>query len=68
MRTVVENNKGLDRPYLPPESVVYHTERNFKPKRSCFYDFGAKSSIEFSGFDDNKEDRFVKEVGQMFQF
>lgn len=68
MRTVVENNRGLERPYLPPESVEYHTERNFKTKRSCFYDFGAESSIEFSGFVDDKKDRFIKEVGQMFQF
>jgi len=67
MKTVVENNTGLDRNYTLSVETDYPVLEGFEQGRSCFYDFGAKSSVEFSGFVNEGDSPFVDEIGKWFQ-
>lgn len=35
----------------PPVKKNLFTIDDFTPERSCFYDYGAKNPVEFSGFE-----------------
>lgn len=67
MKTVVWNNDGVKRPYPLPENIGSKPIREFKQGRSCFYDFGAQSSLEFSEYVKEDSD-FIRKVGRMFNF
>lgn len=66
MKTVVENNVGLIRQYSLSDERDYPTIESFGQERSCFYDYGARSSVEFSGFIDNGDSAFVDGIGKYF--
>lgn len=67
MKTVVENNKDVYRRYssITVEKVHPFID-NSAQGRSCFYDFAAKSSVEFSGFVENGDCSFIDEIGECF--
>lgn len=70
MRMVAEVDSGLDRHYKSESSESDNSDyleeyRNYKPK-SCFYDFGAPSAVQFSGFVDTGDSAFITEVEKCF--
>lgn len=67
MKTVVENNKDLYRGYSISVEKVYPSMDNSAQGRSCFYDFGAKSAVEFSGFVEDGDCPFIDEIGECFK-
>ncbi len=66
MKTVVENEAGLDRHYALSVETEYPALNDFSQGRSCFYDYGAKSLVEFSGFVDQGDSVFINEVEKCF--
>lgn len=66
MKTVVESDAGLDRHYTLSVETEYSVLNNLSSGRSCFYDYGARSSVEFSGFVEQGESEFINEVEKCF--
>lgn len=66
MKTVVENNVGINSPLTTPVEIGYSSEDYSSQGRSCFYDFGAKSLVEFSGFVNSGDSAFIDEIGKCF--
>lgn len=71
IKTVVENDAGLDRRNLNPikddcDPTFLEYCESYKPK-SCFYDFGAPSIVEFVGFVDTGDSAYVDEIGECFK-
>ena len=70
MKTVPENDSGLDRHYDVHTSASDNYDyleqfRNYKPK-SCFYDPYVPSTVEFSGIVDTGDSDFITEVEKCF--
>lgn len=65
MKTVMERK---ERPYIQPSFVEKKPliMDDFQQERSCFYDFGAKSPVGFSGFVDKGNSAFINEIGKGF--
>lgn len=66
MKTVVENNISLEKLYPISNEESYPVMDNINQERSCFYDFGAQSLVEFSGFVNSGDSSFIDEVGRCF--
>lgn len=67
MKTIMDNNRGLDMRYPSFNEDGNFIVNEFARERSCFYDFGARSAVEFSGFVDEEDSEFINEVGRYFQ-
>lgn len=67
MKTVVENNKDLYSRSSVYVGEIHPFTDNSTQGRSCFYDFGAMSSVEFSGFVEDGDCPFIDEVGEYFR-
>ncbi len=63
MKTVVERNMNLNKRH-PPVKMKLFTIDDFTPERSCFYDYGAKNPVEFSGFVKKGNSKFIDEIGR----
>lgn len=66
MRMVGESDAGLDRHYNLSVETEYPVLDNCNQGRSCFYDYGARCSVEFSGFVDQGDSAFISEVEKCF--
>lgn len=66
MKTVVENNIILEKLYPISDEEQYPAMDNSGQERSCFYDFGARSLVEFSGFVNSGNSAFIDEIGRCF--
>lgn len=66
MKTVVENNVGLNKQYYVSKENMFPVADHISHERSCFYDFGARSSVEFSGFVNNGDSVFIDQIGRCF--
>lgn len=67
MKTVVENNVGLNRRYTITNEIASPFEVNLSQERSCFYDYGVRNQVEFSGFVKGGDSAFIDEIGRCFQ-
>ncbi len=67
MKTVVENNVNTSKHYPISRARKYPSTEGIASGRSCFYDFGAKSLMEFSGFSEDVDSAFIDEVMAYFQ-
>lgn len=67
MKTVMERNMNLNK-YNSSKKKKLFTLDDFTPERSCFYDFGAKSPVGFSGFVDKGNSAFINEIGKGFNW
>ncbi|MCM1173919.1 MAG: hypothetical protein NC341_02585 [Blautia sp.] len=65
MKTVVERKVGLGSRYPFAEKKPLLAD-DFRQERSCFYDFGAKNPVEFSGFVRKGDSAFIDEIGKGF--
>lgn len=66
MKTVVENNVGLDKQHLISEGFEISDVDDRRQERSCFYDFGARSSVGFTGFVNTGDSAFIDKIGRCF--
>lgn len=62
MKTVVGRSSGLDREYSFPVETNCPVLDGFNQKRSCFYDYGARNSVEFSGFVNQEDSELIDEL------
>lgn len=67
MKTVMERNMNLNK-YNSSKKKKLFTLDDFQQERSCFYDFGAKSPVGFSGFVDKGNSAFINEIGKDFNW
>ncbi|MCI8772740.1 MAG: hypothetical protein HFI50_02225 [Lachnospiraceae bacterium] len=67
MKTVVERNMNLNERRPPVEKKLFAVD-DFSKERSCFYDYGAKNPVEFSGFVKKGDSKFIDEIGRSFKF
>lgn len=61
MKTVVGYDERLDKHYPVTKQKRYGTMNTPKKERSCFYDFGARSTLEFSGYEDDGYDEVMSD-------
>lgn len=66
MKTVVERSSGLGRPFSFPIGTKYPVLEDLNQERSCFYDYGARNPVEFSGFVEQEDSAFIDELEQCF--
>ncbi len=66
MNTIITNNIGLSQSYPMPEDIHYHLGTERPKERSCFYDFGAESSLEFTGYEEKTSSAFIESIVDMF--
>ncbi|MDE5830723.1 MAG: hypothetical protein K2H53_03475 [Clostridia bacterium] len=66
IKTVVENNKDIYRKQGDSSVEKVHPFTPV-PKKSCFYDFGAPSPVEYAGFVKDGDSPFIDEVGDLFR-
>lgn len=67
MKTVVGNNAGLDKHYPLLDVRENDPVNELVQGRSCFYDFGARSSVEFTGFVDEGDSELIDKIGDYFR-
>lgn len=67
MKTVVERKMSLDKRRPSVEKKMFSVD-DFSKERSCFYDYGAKNPVEFSGFVKKGDSKFIDEIGRSFKF
>lgn len=65
MKTVMERNMNLNK-YNSSKKKKLFTLDDFQQERSCFYDYGAKNPVGFSGFVDKGNSAFINEIGKGF--
>lgn len=63
MKTVVERNMNLNKRHPSVKKKLF-TIDDFTLERSCFYDYGAKNPVEFSGFVKKGDSKFIDEIGR----
>ncbi len=66
MKTITQNNIGLNRSYPLPGDIQYHSDTGCPASKSCFYDFGANSSVAFTGYVKKPGSAFVSSIAAMF--
>jgi len=67
MKTVIENDADLDRCYPGTDERENCLIHEFDLGRSCFYDFGAKNPVVFSGYSKDGDSEFINKVMNFFQ-
>lgn len=67
MKTVMERNMNLNK-YNSSKKKKLFTLDDFQQERSCFYDYGAKNPVEFSGFVKKGNSKFIDDIGRNFNF
>lgn len=65
MKTVMERKGKSDVPSSFAEKRLFIMD-DLQQERSCFYDFGAKSPVGFSGFVNKGNSAFIDEIGRGF--
>ena len=68
MRTVVGNNAGLNQGLHAETTAHAYPDAHCQKAvpRSCFYDFGIKRRVEFTGYIKEQEDPFIESIPEMF--
>ena len=70
MKTVMEHGTVI-RHYVCEESHTHSSPLDSNsscyPKRSCFYDYGAPSNVEFTGFVNHGNSKLIDEITQHFK-
>lgn len=67
MKTVVGNDVGLDRSYPLPDIRNGFPVGRSNQEHSCFYDFGVRSSVGFTGAVNHEESDLIDKLGKYFQ-
>ena len=63
MRTVVENKIKVEERFSLDPKYSRNCMRTKERKDSCFYEYGVRNPVSFSGFEEGETSKFVASLG-----